>query len=370
MTKCGFFAKIRVEVVKNQNKMTKFRFILALFVLVFVPNLASAEQGMAQRLSGRVLLEVERHGEAWYVSPSDGRRYFLGGPEDAHALLSEQGLGITDADLARIPLPDESGDETTAQRLAGRILLQVESRGEAWYVDPSDLKRYRLSTPTETFRVLQHRGLGISNANIALVPRWHEIPESVFLDVPFVAQAPFAEWNDRRQHEACEEAAVYMALKWVNNETGDLTEARNEFIAASDWQRDQFGYYHDTSAEDTLQRLIKTYYNYEDADLHYDITVQDIKTVLRDRKIVLVPVNGRALGNPFFSPPGPLRHMVVVVGYDADTDEYITHDPGTRRGANMRYTAARLQNSLGDYISGAYVPLPSLRRTAMIVVGR
>ena len=37
---------------------------------------------------------------------------------------------------------------------------------------------------------------------------------------------------------------------------------------------------------------------------------------------------------------------------------------------NMRYSAARLQGSLGDYASGTYVPLPSLRRTAMIVVGK
>lgn len=350
--------------------MTKISFVLTLFVLVFLPSVAAAEQGMAQRLAGRVLLEVERHGEAWYVSPTDGRRYFLGGPEDAHALLSEQGLGITDADLAQIPLPGESGDEAMAQRLAGRILLQVESRGEAWYVDPSDLRRYRLSTPTETFRLLQWRGLGISNADIALVPRWDETPESVLHDVPFVVQAPFAEWNDRRQHEACEEASVYMALKWVRNEGVDLAEARDEFIAASDWQRERFGYYHDTSAEDTLERLIKTYYSYANADLHYDITVEDIKTVLRSGRIALTPVNGRALGNPFFAPPGPLRHMLVVIGYDADTDEFITHDPGTRRGANMRYSAARLQDSLGDYASGVYAPLPSLRRTAMIVVGK
>lgn len=350
--------------------MTKIRFIIALFVLVFVPNITSAEQGMAQRLAGRVLLEVERLGEAWYVSPTDGRRYFLGGPEDAHALLSEQGLGITDADLAQIPLPGETGDATMARRLAGRILLQVESRGEAWYVDPSDLSRYRLSTPTETFRLLQQRGLGISNADIARIPRWDEVPKSVLHDVPFVVQAPFGEWNDQRQQEACEEASVYMALKWVTGGDADPGEARETILAMSEWQRDTFGYYQDTSAADTLDRLIRTYSGYPNAELRNDIGTDDIKDALREGKLVITPLNGRALGNPYFVPPGPLRHMVVVIGYDADTDEFIVHDPGTRRGKNMRYSAARLQSSLGDYPSGTYVPLPSLRRTAMIVVGK
>jgi len=35
-----------------------------------------------------------------------------------------------------------AGQVNLAQKLSGRILLQVESKGEAWYINPSNLKKY------------------------------------------------------------------------------------------------------------------------------------------------------------------------------------------------------------------------------------
>ena len=61
------------------------------------------------RLWGRILLRVEAHGEAYYVSPVDGKMYFLGRPADAFAVMREQGLGITDANLAQITVAPGNG---------------------------------------------------------------------------------------------------------------------------------------------------------------------------------------------------------------------------------------------------------------------
>jgi len=44
-----------------------------------------------------------------------------------------------------------------ASSLAGRILLQVEQRGEAWYVDPVDLQRYFLGSPDDAFNLMQKK---------------------------------------------------------------------------------------------------------------------------------------------------------------------------------------------------------------------
>ncbi|MEK7122231.1 MAG: hypothetical protein AAB855_00070, partial [Patescibacteria group bacterium] len=57
----------------------------------------------AQKLSGRVLLQVQGSGEAWYVYPVDLKRYYLGRPSDAFRIMRELGLGISDNDLAKIP---------------------------------------------------------------------------------------------------------------------------------------------------------------------------------------------------------------------------------------------------------------------------
>ena len=37
---------------------------------------------------GKILLQVEQNGEAWYVNPDDGKRYFLGRPADALSVLA------------------------------------------------------------------------------------------------------------------------------------------------------------------------------------------------------------------------------------------------------------------------------------------
>ncbi len=37
---------------------------------------------------GKILLQVENNGEAWYVNPDDGQRYFLGRPAEALKLLA------------------------------------------------------------------------------------------------------------------------------------------------------------------------------------------------------------------------------------------------------------------------------------------
>lgn len=127
---------------------------------------------MAEQMSGRILIQVERNGEGWYVYPKTNQRYYLGRPTNAFNVMKQLGLGITDADLAKIPVAGSSdtGDAALRQKLSGYILLQVERNGEGWYVYPKDQKRYYLGRPTNAFNVMKQLGLGITNANLALIP--------------------------------------------------------------------------------------------------------------------------------------------------------------------------------------------------------
>ena len=53
-------------------------------------------------------------------------------------------------------------DKTLAKKFLGRILLQVQNRGQAWYVYPVDQKRYFLSRPADAFNLMRYLGLGVS----------------------------------------------------------------------------------------------------------------------------------------------------------------------------------------------------------------
>lgn len=169
--------------------------IFLVLIAIFLPFSAPAQAGLGSRLSGRIVLNVERNGEAWYIWPQDNKRYFLGRPADAFQVMRKLGLGINNTKLASIEpvdrdkdigpavaglkissaatssnaasLPDY--DKNLTRSLAGRILLQVENNGEAWYVNPSDLKRYYLGRPEDAFRIMRELSLGISRENLALI---------------------------------------------------------------------------------------------------------------------------------------------------------------------------------------------------------
>jgi len=114
-------------------------------------------------LNGRILLQVQDKGQAWYVNPVNSRRYYLGRPEDAFSVMRSLGLGVSSADL-------NSFAGQVPARLAGRILLKVQDKGQAYYVDPIQLKLYYLGRPTDAFNVMRSRGLGITNSDLATIP--------------------------------------------------------------------------------------------------------------------------------------------------------------------------------------------------------
>lgn len=341
------------------------RIVLLLLVLLF----AAPWTAFAAHTDGRILLDVENNGEAWYVSPVDGRRYDLGRPEQALEVMRVFGLGITNADLAQIPTnnDDFTGDYALRQRLSGRILIQVQGHGEAWYVNPVDLKRYYLGRPEDALEVMSSLGLGITSADLAAIQTGSVHMPDIYYNIPFAAQAPFGEWGDARQQEGCEETSALMAMKWVTGEPLSLEEARTEILAMSDWQKKEFGYFEDTSAHDTATRLFNRWFDYTNVSVEYDISSTDVLDELEAGNVVLVTINGKKVNHGFYTPPGPDRHMLLVHGYDTATGELIYHDPGTQHGENLRATFAEMDYMLRDYVSGVYAPITS-ERTAMIVV--
>ena len=96
--------------------------------------------------------------------------------------------------------------------------------------------------------------------------------------------------------------------------------------------------------------LAEQFYGFENMEIIENPTVEDIKNKLAAGYPVIVPAAGQALGNPFFTPPGPLYHMLVIRGY-TETG-FITNDPGTRRGEAYVYSFDRLMSSIHDWNDG------------------
>jgi len=82
--------------------------------------------------------------------------------------MRDTGLGITNANLNKIPVNGTSWviNKDMIKYVNGRILIQTEKNGEAWYVSPVNEKRYYMGRPADAFQLMRNLGLGISNTDL------------------------------------------------------------------------------------------------------------------------------------------------------------------------------------------------------------
>lgn len=188
--------------------------------------------------------------------------------------------------------------------------------------------------------------------------------------VPFTSQAPLREWSDKRQQDGCEEATSLMAVLWARGVVSLTPErAKKEILSAYEYEVSHFGNGLDTNAQDTTTKILSGYFAFPTARVQYRVTIEDIIQEIMKGNIVVTPMNGQALHNPFFTPPGPERHMVLIRGYDAKAHEFITNDPGTIHGEGYRYSETLFFNAIREYESGDHAPVLGTKKT-MIVVTR
>ena len=154
------------------KKIIKVLILIFIFSLTFVNDVNA--DGLSERLKGKILLQVELNGEAWYVNPDNLSRYYLGRPADAFNVMRELGLGISNKDF-------DSFNNIAPKRLSGKILIKVEDNGEAYYVNPSDLRMHYLNRPADAFQIMRELGLGITNDNLEKI----KIAEDINADINY-----------------------------------------------------------------------------------------------------------------------------------------------------------------------------------------
>jgi len=345
----------------------KKELVWILLILAFRPFFADAAH-YAGELNGRILLQTEEHGEAWYVYPADGKKYYLGRPEDAFILMKKLSLGAKHDFIANT--------EIFPERLSGIILLDVQKNGEAYYIYPGDRKKYYLGRPRDAFEIMRNFGLGISNKDIVNIPVGavenavlHKpvSEQKILLKVPFTSQAPFGNWNDQRQQDGCEEASSLMAFYWAKNKSLTKEEALKEILAISDYLAEKYGEYRDISSADTIEWIFKDYLDYQNVIIKKNISPENIIEELKKGNLIITPMNGQIMHNDYYTPPGPPRHMIVIKGYDSEKKVFITNDPGTKNGESFPYDVDVLFDAIRDYPTGHHETIKTIEKNMLII---
>lgn len=151
--------------------MQKIVVTLAIITFALPTITVAAEIPLPKRLAGRILLQTDARGEAWYIQPKTQTRYYLENEKSCVDVMRSTSLGITNADLKKIPAATgQRGDAKLVRRLSGWILLAVEQQGQAWYVNPLDGRRHYLADGAACMDILRQFGLGITTADLRRIP--------------------------------------------------------------------------------------------------------------------------------------------------------------------------------------------------------
>jgi hypothetical protein len=151
--------------------MKKFIGLLFLVGFLIIPFNQLRAETIANRLKGKILLQVESHGEAYYVHPTSSKAYYMANGEEAYNIMRDLGVGITNKDLERIKT-----DKAFAKKMGGKIFLQVQARGEAFYIN-SDGTPYYLKDGAAAYDTMRSLGLGITNKDLEKVPLFQKYTE-------------------------------------------------------------------------------------------------------------------------------------------------------------------------------------------------
>lgn len=119
-------------------------------VLAWTNPMGTGDMGedaaLVRRLHGRILLQVERNGEAWYVNPADSKRYYMANGEAAYEVMRYLGLGITLGDLAQIRIEGQGSETGGATRSYEQRTVATRNGNFTAHIVELDRDAYSMKT--------------------------------------------------------------------------------------------------------------------------------------------------------------------------------------------------------------------------------
>ncbi|MFH1711612.1 MAG: C39 family peptidase [Patescibacteria group bacterium] len=174
--------------------------------------------------------------------------------------------------------------------------------------------------------------------------------KQVQLGVPYLNESPDGSWTGPWKN-ACEEASITMIESYYQDNLDVTVEEAMDFMMMLFNAEDEiWGSNLDADAART-ERLVNEYTSFN-AVIQVDPTIDQIKRELAAGHPVISFHYGKDLNNPGipFLATGSFYHVQVIIGYDDETQEFITNDDGDiRTGAAHRYDYELFMNSLHDF---------------------
>jgi len=183
-------------------------------------------------------------------------------------------------------------------------------------------------------------------------------------NVPFLCQAPEGRWVQPYE-DGCEEAAIIMALHWARQIPIDKLSGKKEILSLVAFQKEHFGGHFDLDTRKMLV-LMSDYYGFSAAGIKEISSPDDIAAELSKGHILIAPAAGRLLKNPYFTPPGPVYHCLVITGFDRQKQLFTVNDPGTRRGKDHKYSYSRLFNATHHWTGSASTLLMGPKKVIVV----
>jgi hypothetical protein len=177
-------------------------------------------------------------------------------------------------------------------------------------------------------------------------PSSDPLPAKFLLQIPFYSQAPLSKW-DAVHEEMCEEASVLNGGLYLLDEKISKDAFEKELANFKKIEEKELGDYKSNTISE-IKKVADIYFAGKiNSKIIVSPTIEDIKTEISAGHPVIVPLAGRDIGNPNFTPPGPIYHMLVVKGYDSQN--FITNDVGTRKGDSYTYTKDVIMKNIHDW---------------------
>lgn len=237
--------------------------------------------------------------------------------------------------------------------ILGTIVLYIKARGKSLKVEPEITFTQPVNQNTNDEPLLQSNiNSPDTNQNTDttdtpstnVVSSEPKTTSSVLIKMPFLVQAPFANW-DALHEDACEESSLIMVYHYYNKTKIDSSQQGEDEIQKIIEYETKNGYGQSITLSE-LAIIARKYYNMNSSRI-VNASKETIITELNNGKPVIVPAAGKLLDNPNFKNGGPNYHMLVIKGYDKNG--FITNDPGTRKGEGFRYTYENLLNAIHDW---------------------
>ncbi len=129
---------------------------------------APSTVGAKVKLTGRIVLEVQSFGRAWYVYPKNNERYYIRAAADGQSTIHTLAQSVSTTSLKRI--------STTSAAASGPITLKkyqgyfvTADKKNYWYVSGADALRYPATTLSDIDALLAHHSLPVNDATLRAV---------------------------------------------------------------------------------------------------------------------------------------------------------------------------------------------------------